>query len=230
MRNRRIVLRFLSAVAVAGVLVRLVARQFGAKPPAHSRGTRDASTAMVGSDPATWQPTVGSAPGMPVIPERQHIANKPEIAARPAGGQSAIPPSQDLAPDSSPSPQDDLDGTDVAQRNPTSSPADNSAIIEPPMPSPISPTTKAALLSSESGAEAPSAATHQQQRSRDSTGRRAQTPAIVQAGSYEYTRRLDFGGFARRQILKHDDPFELGLVCRSCHIELPKSGRCDYCE
>lgn len=233
-RNRNFVLRFLSEVAIAGLLIRLIARLLGARRARQIRGAHDppTPTPVDGADAATSNATAEPSPALPSEEEPHNVVQESDNGGLSDETQFSNPHSGDQTLDSSQYRRDEPDVSDVSLRNRTTRPADNPTISEPSVVSPAAQTTNAALPQVELEPQVPSSETPQHSRLplRDSTDTRAQTPIFDKTGSYQYNRHMGVTRFVRRRLLRRDDPFELGLVCKTCHIELPKSGRCDYCE
>lgn len=234
MLNRKLVLRFLSEVAVASLLIILFARLRGVNQRAVIRRTRKPSVPppAYGWDPApTVSATADLPPAMPFGEERQnpdHVSDKDKLTDN---TNLRIPNCKDQSLDSSLGRQDEPNTRVDNLRSGLSLPADNLTVREPFAASPASTTN---VESSQDAADLRVRSSDTPQRSpsplRDMAGTRAQTPKFGGIDSYHYTRHMGVTGFVRRRILRRDDPFELGLVCKTCHTELPKSGRCDYCE
>lgn len=220
MRRRKLVFRFLSEVAVASLLIRLLTRLRGASHEKDGRAARCPESTPVGDrDLAAGCASTESPAATSYGEERQ-----------PDEPHNSDADSECQTLNSSPSHEGKRDSDD-SLRNRTTLLADNSTVREARITPSASATNSelpqidmsSRILSSETPQHSPSQV-------RDETDMPTQTPVFERTSTYRYTRQMGVTRFVRKRILRRDDPYELGLVCKTCHIELPKSGRCDFCE
>lgn len=221
MRRRKLVLRFLSEVAVASLLIRLLTRLRGASCEKGGRAARRPEPTPVdvrglAAGCASTESSTATSNGEERQPDEPHNSDSNSESRTLNSSQS----------------REGKRDSDDSLRNRTTLLADNSTVPEARSTPSVASATDSELpqIDMQSRIPSPETPQHSPSQVRDETDMRTRTPVFERTSTYQYTRQMGVTRFVRRRILRRDDPYELGLVCMRCHIELPKSGRCDYCE